>query len=69
MQSPIKWYGSKQADKDTGKGQKRNAKSVAEEEGGRGVATRIKQPHRKREKSGTRPLSLGNGQHPNLGRL
>ena len=59
MQSLIKWYGSKQADKDKGRGQKWNAKSVAEEEGGKGLATCIKQPPRKREKSGNPALKLG----------
>ena len=41
IQSLIKWYGSKQANKDNGRSQKRNARSVAEEEGGKGVAARI----------------------------
>ena len=41
MRSLIKWYGNEQANKDNGRGQKRNARSVAEEEGGKGVAARI----------------------------
>ena len=36
MQSLIIWYGSEQTDKDKRRGQKRNARSVAEEEGGVG---------------------------------
>ena len=48
MQSLIKWYVKKQTNKDNGRGQKRNARSVAEEEGGKKAAARIKQPPRKR---------------------
>ena len=59
MQSLVKWYGSEQANEDKGRGQKRNAKSVAEEEGGKGITTCIKQPPRKREKSGNPAFKLG----------
>ena len=52
MQSLIKWYGNDHANKDKGRDQKRNAKSVAKQEGGKGIATRIKQPPRKRGNSG-----------------
>ena len=59
MRSLIKWYGNEQANKDNGRGQKRNARSVAKEEGGKGVATRIEQPPRKREKNGNPAFKLG----------
>ena len=59
MQSLIKWYVHKQANKDNGRGQKRNARSVAEEEGGKRAAARIEQPPRKREKNGSPGLKLG----------
>ena len=59
MQSLVKWYGRKQTDKDKGRSQKRNARSVAEEEGGKGVAARIEQPPRKKEKSGNLAFKLG----------
>ena len=55
MQSLIKWYGNDQADKDKGRGQKRNAKSEAKEEGGKGIATCRKQPPRKRGRMESRP--------------
>ena len=48
MQSLVKWYGNDQANKDTGRRQKWNAKSVAGEECGKRIATRIEQPPRKR---------------------
>ena len=44
--------------KDNWGGQKRNAKSVAKEEGRKGIATRIEQPPRKREKSGNSAFKL-----------
>ena len=59
IQSLIEWYGNDQANKDKGRGQKRNAKAVAEEEGGRGIATRIQQPPRKRGNSGNPAFKLG----------
>ena len=59
MQSLIEWYGNDQANKDKGRGQKRNAKSVAEEEGGKGIATCIKQPLRKRGNSVNPAFKLG----------
>ena len=59
MQSLTKWYGNDQANKDKGRGQKRNAKPVAEEEDGKGIATHIKQLPRKREKSGNPAFKLG----------
>ena len=48
MQSLIKWYVNEHTNKDNGRGQKRNARSVAEDEGGKKAAARIKQPPRKR---------------------
>jgi len=51
MQSLIKWYRNEQANKANMRGQKRNARSVSKEEDGEGVAARIEQPHRKREKN------------------
>ena len=59
MQSLIKWYVNKQTNKDNGRDQKRNAKSVTEEEGGKGAAARIKQPSIKRRKNGSPRLKLG----------
>ena len=59
MQSLVKWYRNVQANEDQGKGQKRDAKLEAEEEGGKGIATRIEQPPRKRGKSGNLALKLG----------
>ena len=59
MQSLIKWYGNEQANKDNGRGQKRNARSVAEEEGRKGAAAYIEQPPRKREKNGNPAFKLG----------
>ena len=69
MQSLITWYGSEQANKNKGKGQNRNAKSVAKEEGGKGIATRIEQPPRKRRNSGNpafnrKPAIRSVGQNP-----
>ena len=54
MQSLIKWYVDKQTNMDNGRGQKQNARSVAEEKGGKKAATRIKQPRRKKRKMGTK---------------
>ena len=51
MQSLIKWYVNEQANKDNGRGQKQNARSVAEAEGGKGAAACIEQPPRKRRKN------------------
>ena len=68
MQCIVKWDGSKQMDKDKGRGQNRNAKSVVKEEGGKQIAASIKQPPKKREKSGNLVFKLG-WQNPNLGRL
>ena len=59
MQSLIKWYGNEQANMDNGRGQKWNARSVAKEEDGRGVAVRIEKPPRKREKNGNPAFKLG----------
>ena len=50
MQILITWYGNAQADKDLGKVRKQGARPEAEEEGGRGLTNRIKQPPRKRGK-------------------
>ena len=74
MRSLIKWYGNEQANKDNGRGQKRNARSVAEEKVRKKAAARIKQPPRKRgwtpkpktrvigePKSGTAAVSAGFG--------
>ena len=58
MQSLIKWYGNAQANKDQNKGQKREAKLEAEEEGGKGIATCIEQPPRKRGKRENSALKL-----------
>ena len=52
MQSLIKWYGNAHENKDQGKGHKRDTKSEAEEEDGKGIATRIEQPLRQRGKRG-----------------
>ena len=54
MQSLIKWYVDEQTHKDNGRGQKRNARSVAEEKGEKKAATHIKQPPRKKGKMGTK---------------
>ena len=59
MQSLIKLYGNKQVNKANGRGQKRNVRSVSEEEDGKGVAARIEQPPRKREKNGNPAFKLG----------
>ena len=59
MQSLIKWYGSDQTNKDNGRGKKQNARSVTEEEGGKGVAAHIVQPPREREKNGNLAFKLG----------
>ena len=58
MQRLIRWYWNDQANKDKGKGQKRNDKSVAEEGGGKRIATRIDQPPRKRGESGNTAFKL-----------
>ena len=52
MQSLITWYRNAQADKDLWRGRTRGARLEAEEEDGRGLANRIKQPPRKRGKRG-----------------
>ena len=57
--SLIKWYGNEQSNKDNGRGQKQNARSVAEAEGGKGAAACIEQPPRKREKNRNPGLKLG----------
>ena len=59
MQHLIKWYVNTQANKDNGRGQRRNARSVAEEVSGKGGAVRIKQSPRKRGKIGSPGLKLG----------
>ena len=50
MRSLLKWYDKTQREKDSGTGGKRKARSVAEEEGERGIARRILAPPRKRGK-------------------
>ena len=59
MQSLIKWYENAQANKDQGKGQNMNAKSEAKEEDGKGIATHIEQPPRKRGERGNLASKLG----------
>ena len=59
MQSLIKWYGNALANKDRGKGQKWDARLEAKEEGGNGIATRVKQPPREGEKRENLAYKLG----------
>ena len=56
MQSLIKWYVNEQAAKNNERGQKRNARSVADEDSGKGAVARIKQPPRKRGRNGSSGL-------------
>ena len=55
IQSLIKWYVDEQTNKDNGRGQKRKARSVAEEKGRKKAAARIKQLPRKRGKWTPKP--------------
>ena len=59
MQNLIEWYGNDQSNKDKGRGQKRNDKSVAEEEGGKGIAPHIEQLPRNRGNSRNPAFKLG----------